>query len=156
MTPEEMQTAVRQLVDKDAIVDLVHRYSFLFDHGRLEEVVRLFTPSCVIDYGPGIAPVIQGRIEFSTLLSTENPHAFLATSHHNANVLVTFDDADHAHVSTSLFAWHQAVEGPNPRVWGYYFDEVERTPEGWLIARRELRVGGQENFDVEWTPLVGR
>jgi hypothetical protein len=154
MTPDETQVALRRLMDKDAISDLVHRYSFLFDHGRLAEVVALFTPDCVIDYGPGIAPVIRGRAEFTALLSADNPHAFLGTSHHNANVLVTFDGPDHARVATSLYAWHHAAEGPNPRVWGYYFDDVVRSSEGWLMARRELRVGGHENFPIEWKPLV--
>jgi hypothetical protein len=80
----------------------------------------------------------------------------LATSHHNANVLVTFIDVDRAEVKTSLYAWHHAAEGPNPRVWGYYFDEVARTSQGWRIAARQLRIGGQENFPIQWHPLVER
>jgi hypothetical protein len=154
MTPEQMEAAVHQLVDKDAIVDLVHRYSFLFDHLRYDEIPSLFTEDCVIDYGRGIAPLIQSRAEFAAMLSAQGGTGFLGTSHNNANVLVTFDGPDRADVVTSLYAWHHASDGPNPRVWGYYYDKVVRTPGGWLLSYRQLRVSGQENFPIEWIPLI--
>jgi SnoaL-like domain len=50
-------TSIRQLIDKDQIVDLVHRYSYCVDHRLYDEAVSLFTEDCVVDYGPGIAPV---------------------------------------------------------------------------------------------------
>ena len=49
-------TSIRQLIDKDQIIDLVHRYSYCVDHRLYDEVVALFTEDCVVDYGPGIAP----------------------------------------------------------------------------------------------------
>ena len=154
MNAQEIEAALRTLLDKDEIVDLVHRYSYLFDHGRQSEVPSLFTEDCVVDYGPGIAPVINGRDQLVSLLSSGDSAGFLGTSHHNANVLVAFDGADRADVVTSLYAWHHATSGPNPRVWGYYYDTVVRTIDGWRISRRQLRVSGQENFPVEWHPLV--
>jgi len=110
----------------------------------------------VIDYGPGVGPVIRGReglARFRRDRGTGEAEAFKATSHHNANVLVSFDGPDRATVLTSLYAWHQAAEGPNPRVWGYYHDVVVRTGEGWRIAERQLRIGGQEHFSLAWHPL---
>jgi hypothetical protein len=29
-----------------------------------------------------------------------------------------------------------------------------RTPEGWRFARRQLRVAGSENWDIEWHPII--
>jgi hypothetical protein len=75
---------------------------------------------------------------------------FKATSHHNANVLVTFEDADKATVLTSVYAWHEQADGINPKLWGYYHDSVVRTPEGWRIATRQLRVLGVEDWDSKW------
>ena len=49
--------AVERLIDKDEIIDLVHRYSYCVDHRLYDEVVELFTEDCVVDYGPGIPPV---------------------------------------------------------------------------------------------------
>ena len=51
------QAALRRLVDKDSIVDLVHRYSYCVDHRLYDEVVELFTEDCTVDYGPGWPPV---------------------------------------------------------------------------------------------------
>ena len=87
----------------------------------------------------------------------EHPDAgFAATSHHNANVLVTFEDLDHASVLTSVYAWHQRADGGTPRLWGYYHDAVVRVAEGWRIAERQLRTLGVEDWSVEMHPALGR
>ena len=82
--------ALRRLVDKDEIVDLVHRYSYGVDHRLYDEVVELFTEDCVVDYGPAFAPV-HGRAALRKMFGSPGV-GFAATSHHNANVLVTFDE----------------------------------------------------------------
>ena len=46
------QNALRRLLDKDSIIDLVHRYSYCVDHRLYDEVVELFTEDCTVDYGP--------------------------------------------------------------------------------------------------------
>ena len=82
--------ALQQLIDKDEIVDLVHSYSYCVDHRLYDEVVQLFTEDCVVDYGPGVPPV-RSRAGLRQMFG--HPDAgFAATSHHNANVLVTFED----------------------------------------------------------------
>jgi hypothetical protein len=85
---------------------------------------------------------------------TEERPAFLVTSHHNANVLVTFDGDDRATVHTSLYAWHHTSQDTTPRVWGYYDDVAVRTPDGWRLAERRLRVAGNEDWVVAWHPLL--
>ena len=52
-----VEAAMQRLIDKDEIIDLVHRYSYCVDHRLYDEVVELFTEDCVVDYGPGIAPL---------------------------------------------------------------------------------------------------
>ncbi|HEY8060521.1 MAG TPA: nuclear transport factor 2 family protein, partial [Acidimicrobiales bacterium] len=126
-------------MDKDEVIDLVHRYSYCVDHRLYDEVASLFTEDCVVDYGPDFGPPIRGRLALRKMFG--HPSAgYRATSHHNANVLVTFDDVDHATVRTSVYAWHQRRDLTTPRLWGYYHDTVERGPDGWLIATRQLRV----------------
>jgi hypothetical protein len=145
-------SALRRLVDKDAIIDLVHGYSFCVDHRLYYEVASLFTEDCVVDYGPGYAP-IRGRLALRKMFGRPSL-GFRATSHHNANVLVTFDDDDHANVRTSVYAWHQRNDTTTPKLWGYYHDTVERGPGGWLIATRQLRVLGVEDWDAPMHPAV--
>lgn len=156
---DELTLAVRRLQDKDQIVDLVHRYSYLVDHKQPDELMELFTDDCVVDYGPGLGQPVRGRTAFRAMFganrepSDERP-GFLVTSHHNANVLVTFQGDDRASVLTSLYAWHRTTTGGTPRVWGYYHDVVVRTSEGWRISERQLRVAGNEGWDVGWHPLI--
>jgi hypothetical protein len=143
---------IRQLIDKDQIIDLVHEYSYCVDHRLYDEVVELFTEDCVVDYGPGIAPM-RSRATLREMFAHPGGR-FIATSHHNANVLVTFDGADRASVRTAVYAWHKRADGVTPRLWGYYHDTVVRLPEGWRIARRQLRVLGVEDWQMEMHPAV--
>jgi 3-phenylpropionate/cinnamic acid dioxygenase small subunit len=143
----EAEAAVGRLIDKDQIVDLVHRYSYCVDHRLYDEVVELFTEDCVVDYGPGVAPV-RSRAGLRRMFGHPGS-GFAATSHHNANVLVTFEDQDRASVRTSVYAWHRRDDGTTPRVWGYYHDSVVRLPDGWRIAERQLRTLGSEDWHME-------
>jgi hypothetical protein len=100
--------AIRRLIDKDEIVDLVHEYSYFVDHGLYDDVVGLFTEDCMVDYG--IAPPVHSRASLRRMFGHSGGE-FAATSHHNANVLVRFDDADRASVRTSVYAWHKRSDG---------------------------------------------
>jgi hypothetical protein len=148
------EAAVRRLIDKDQIIDLVHRYSYCVDHRLYDEVVELFTEDCVVDYGPGIAP-LRSRADLRQMFGHPGG-AFVATSHHNANVLVAFGDLDHASVRTSVYAWHLRADGGTPRVWGYYHDLVVRLPDGWRFAERQLRALGTENWNMEMHSALDR
>jgi len=152
----DVEGVLQRLVDKDEIVDLVHRYSYCVDHRLYDEVVSLFTEECMVDYGrPSIAPPVRGRRALRQMFG--HPAAgFAATSHHNANVLVTFEDEDHASVRASVYAWHRRKDGTTPRLWGYYHDTVARGPDGWLIATRQLRVLGTEDWESDWHPAIER
>jgi 3-phenylpropionate/cinnamic acid dioxygenase small subunit len=138
--------AIGRLIAKDEIMDLVHRYSYCVDHRLYDEVVELFTDDCVVDYGPEYRTA-RSAADLRRLLA--NPEGgFVATSHHNANVLVTFEDPDHASVHTSVYAWHQRSDGVTPRLWGYYHDSVVRLADGWRIAERHLQALGTENWNA--------
>jgi hypothetical protein len=154
------EVAMRRLLDKDAIIDLVHRYSYLVDHRLHDELAELFTQDCLVDYGPGFGPPAHGRRAFRALFGRSEPLSesrpgFLVTSHHNANVLVDLENDARASVRTSVYAWHRTTQGVTPRVWGYYHDVVVRTPDGWRFAERQLRVAGSQDWDMAWHPLIG-
>jgi hypothetical protein len=92
--------AIRRLIDKDQIIDLVHEYSFYVDHRMYDHVVELFSEDCVVDYGPSWPPV-HSRARLREMFGDPRG-GYAATSHHNANVLVTFDGSDRALVRTSV------------------------------------------------------
>ena len=158
---------LQRLLDKDAIIDLVHKYSYCVDHRLWSNLPTLFTEDCVIDYGPGSSPVVRSRAAFQQMLgssagsSTFRP-GFVGTSHHNANVLVAFDDDDLATVRSSLYAWHRMTVGPTatgqiwnhttPQVWGYYHDVVRRIDNVWRFAERKLHLLGAQDWHDQYHP----
>jgi len=145
------RSALQMLVDKDSIQDLMHQYSYCVDHRRYDDVVELFTSDCVVDFGPRTGSTVRSRSALRRLFGDPRGR-FEATSHHNANVLVTFESDDSAMVRTSVYAWHRQTDGTTPELWGYYHDSVVRTPDGWRIASRQLRVlgGDRSNKKRHW------
>ena len=125
------------------------RRRLLLRETTIDEVAELFTEDCVVDYGPAFAPPVRGRAALRKMFGHPGG-GFAATSHHNANVLVTFEDDDRASVRTSLYAWHKMADGTTPELWGYYHDVVVRGSGGWQIATRQLRVLGVADWDIEW------
>ena len=148
----DLERDLRRLLDKDEIVDLVHRYSYFVDHQLHDQLAELFSEDCVVDYGPGFGPPVRGRKAFRAMLGAKS--GFVATSHHNANVLVTFEGDDRASVLTSVYAWHRTPKGATPQIWGYYHDVVRRTADGWRLAERQLRAAGHEHWAPKMHPLV--
>lgn len=143
---DDAAAAIARLIAKDEIIDLVHRYSYCVDHRLYDEVVELFTEDCEVDYGPEFR-TMRSRSDLRRMFGSPE-EIFASTSHHNANVLVTFEDPDHASVRTSVYAWHKRSDGVTPRLWGYYHDSVVRLPDGWRIAERRLRILGTEDWTV--------
>jgi hypothetical protein len=140
---------LQELWDKEAIRDLVYRYSYYFDKNQREEFLDLFAEDCVFDPGPGSGGPVHGR---AALADPSRRRALAATSHHNANVLITFDGPGRALVHTTFFAWHRLADGREPLVWGYYDDIVVRHDDRWRFAQRVVRVYGDSGFGTSWNP----
>jgi ketosteroid isomerase-like protein len=151
----DLDARVARLEAHEAIRALVADYSFHMDHADFGAVAALFTDGCSVDFG--IAPPLEGRARLEQFLAAAaqpaDPAArMLATSHHNADLRIELGDEAHARGTVSLYAWHAPAAGGRAEVWGYYFDDYERTPAGWRIATRLLRVCGEDAFPAPWTP----
>jgi len=138
------------------IEDLVHAYARLVDLNRPVDIAALFTAECWVDFGPG-APTgapMRTRAEVAERLA-HGLSIFVATSHHVSNLEVEVDpDAGRAAGSCYVYAWHRfADDRPDADVWGRYHDEYVRDAGTWYIARRELRVAGEQGFPIEFTPI---
>ena len=60
--------ALQRLIDKDHIIELIHRYSYCVDHRLYDEVVELFTEDCLVDYGRG-GPPVQSKINLRRMFA---------------------------------------------------------------------------------------
>ncbi len=146
---------VQQLVDRQAIEDLILAYCERFDRNDPEGVAALFTPDAVIDYNPD-TPNIRGDAMAATIAEGLS-NLFAATSHHVSNIQVSFDAADRAHSLSYVYAWHRYHgDAPDGYLWGRYRHRFERTARGWKISELILEGAGTRDFHRERMHPIGR
>ena len=148
--PGDRDPGLAALLDRQAIVDLLHEYCRCSDRNDCVGIAACFTDDCLADYGPGVGPPTRG----SQARHDDAQAAlklFSATSHHLSNVVVAFDGPDAAVTSCNVYAWHRPVApGPDWHLWAQYHDRVVRTDGGWRIAERRMLVAGSDGFPPEW------
>jgi uncharacterized protein (TIGR02246 family) len=148
--------AVRELVDRQAIADLVHAYCRHFDQNEPDEVAALFTDDAVVDYGPEAATIV-GSAAIAATIAVGLEQTFAATSHHVSNIQLAFDGPDRATGVTYLYAWHRYRDGaPDGELWARYHHRFERTAAGWRIAELVLRAAGTKDFHRATMHPTGR
>ena len=80
-----------------------------------------------------------------------------ATGHLLGGTEIDFTGADSASVQTVVHAWHRREDGgPDVVLYGRYVAEWVRTPDGWGIGVRELRVAGATDWDGTGLTPLGR
>jgi uncharacterized protein (TIGR02246 family) len=148
--------AVRELVDRQLITDLIHAYCEHFDDNDPAGVAGLFTEDATVDYGPELPTLVGPRaIEAAVAAGLET--IFAATSHHVSNIRITFDRDDAAEGISYLYAWHRYLDGaPDGELWGRYRYRFVRTPAGWRIASLLLQATGMVDFHRSTMHPIGR
>lgn len=122
--------------DRDAIRDLLARYTYNGDRGRLGEMTACFAADGVLEF-LGQAP--QGPAAIEAALSSGTRDARLTfIRHHITNPLIAVD-GDTA-IARSYFTVHSNF-GPDHS--GTYDDQLVRTIAGWRFAHRRVRIDWQ-------------
>lgn len=122
--------------DRDAIRDLLARYTYNGDRGRLDEMTACFADDGVLEY-LGNAP--KGPAAIKAALSSGTRDARLTfVRHHITNPLIAVD-GDTA-TARSYFTVHSNF-GPDHS--GTYDDALVRTGAGWRFAHRRVRIDWQ-------------
>jgi ketosteroid isomerase-like protein len=148
--------AVRELLDRQAIAELIQAYCLHFDQNEPEQVAALFTADATVDYWPE-APTIMGAASIASTIAVGLEQTFAATSHHVSNIQLEFDGPDRARGVTCLHAWHRYRDGsPAGELWGRYHHRFERTADGWRIAELVLRAAGSVDFHRATMHPIGR
>jgi len=138
--------------DRLALTDLLLEYCRLLDENDPDGVAELFSEDCVVELADDPDGTTRGREEMRRRLP-ERYSRFAATSHHLSNVQIEFEGSDRARALSYVYAWHRFANGAEGEIWGRYQDLFQRTPQGWRIHRRRLRVAGARNFDRRWYPV---
>lgn len=149
-------TALRHLIDKDAIAGLIHAYCYHFDRNEPDAVAALFASDAVVDYGPE-TPDLHGMAAIRKAVAAGLQNTFAATSHHVSNIEIQFDTPDTASGICYLYAWHRYRSGaPEGELWAQYHHAFVRLAEGWRISRLVLKAAGTRDFHRASMHPIGR
>ncbi len=133
---------VRNLVERQAIVDLLHHMCYLIDSFQIDRLVQeVYAPDGSDDHGGG--PVV-GR-EAVRAWYTDSTRNVAAIAHNIANIVVDLD-GDKAKVRSNVvtLTWTMANADKGPmRNIDYalsltYHDKLTKYPEGWRLDERVL------------------
>lgn len=122
--------ALRGLLDRQAIVDCVHRYARGVDRGDEELLRSAYHDDAVERHGP-YAGGLDGLVEF--LGAAHRP--FPGYQRYVTNTSVELD-GDDAHAESYYLCVLRRDDGRLLLSGGRYVDRLERRGDGWRIARR--------------------
>jgi SnoaL-like domain len=130
----ERSDELRYLIDRQAILDCIHRYCRGLDRHDDELLESAFHPDAIDNHGSWFG----GREEFVRWANHECHEGLLSHQHHvtthNCEI-----DGDVAHTETYVLFIHR--QGDRRTVLcggGRYLDRLERRDGEWRIARRRL------------------
>ena len=140
----------RELLDRQAISELIYRYCLHVDSYQMEALAEVFFEDCLTDYGPALGGPVRGRDAVMQALSS-GLRSFEATHHQVSNILLHFASPDRATGTSYVIAWHRPPgDAPDVTVYAQYHDVFERREARWGIAERRILVAGETGFPIEW------
>jgi 3-phenylpropionate/cinnamic acid dioxygenase small subunit len=149
-----MSDALRELLDRAEINDLLARYSTALDSRDWSQLGTVFLPEAICDYGTLGNP--SGLDEITALIRGTIDDLD-ATQHLVANVVVQVQ-GDEATADCYLISQHIRRDTPGGDHYflgGRYSDRLVRTAAGWRIAHRTLhRMWTTGNREVVRRPGV--
>jgi ketosteroid isomerase-like protein len=141
---------LRRLLDRTAIVEVIHAYCDHVDRVDVDALVDLFTEDAVLDYGN--SALFEGRAALRDLFGNRLG-VDRATNHHCSTERVLAYDGTTAETVAYVYAFHEVLEtGQHLHVWGRYEDSFRLDGDTWRISSRRIRVAGVETNDGQALP----
>jgi len=127
---------VRELLDREHIRDLVHRYCWAVDRGTLEEVMALFHTECNLALVPGKRYLGREATHKWYNVYMQNRMEVLRHLIHNQVITVNGDTA----TSKSYFDAVGDLKGESITVAGFYEDTLLRVNEEWKFTEKIIKL----------------
>lgn len=134
--------------DRDQIRDLLARYTYSGDRGRVADLAACFAADGILEY-PGNEARGPDAIAAALGSGSRNP-ALTFVRHHITNPLI--EVAGNTATARSYFAVH--ADGGSDHS-GTYDDRLIRSSAGWLFSHRRVRVDWQA-ADSLFRPMTTR
>jgi hypothetical protein len=108
----------------------------------MDLLASCFTDDGYLDIGP--EPRLQTRGASAIGEAMTRMRRFARSSHHLSNIQIEFEGSDRANCVSYILAWHETPDGSSGTMMGQYHDCFVRTPVGWRISSRQLRMSGSD------------
>jgi hypothetical protein len=133
---DKMELLLGELVDREKIRELLHRYCWAVDHGTLPEVMALFHEHCSLGLVPGKR--YEGRVAVQRWYDVylQNRMEVLRHLIHNQVIVIDGDSA----TSKSYFDAVGDLKGESITVAGYYEDTLRRVEGEWKFTEKIIRL----------------
>lgn len=129
---------IDEVCEREAIRDLLTRYTYGGDRGRTAALAACFAPDGILEFPGAVATGPEAIVEALTSGIANPARTFVR--HHITPALIDLADDGETATSRSYF---QVVSNAGPDHAGTYNDRLRKTPVGWRFAHRQVRVDWQ-------------
>ena len=139
-------------MDRSAVVqgvtDTLYDYCTFGDEARLNDFVALFCEDGCFGRFERHARI---RKVAAALLNT-----WSASSHHITNIRVTPISDTEASSLSSVYAWHQRLDGSQYESWGRFVDRLRFEDGRWRFVDHQVQMAGYHGIGDQGVPPVPR
>jgi hypothetical protein len=134
---ENNMDAIQQLLDKQAISEVLYRRARAGDRADAELAHTCYHPGATERHGEfdGLATDFIDKVSFTRPRPGSPINGMF---HFLSNILVDFTDDDNAFVESYHVAWVQMTDGNDAVIGGRYFDRFGRREGRWAITHRDV------------------
>ena len=153
MSNSTSEARLRQLLDRAEISDVQLRYATGTDSHNWELFRSCFTDEIEADFSE-VVGLPAARVNADEWVKGLAPtmESFSATHHAMSNIVITFQDDNHATCVAHVQARHHkpnTTGGSDQTVYGFYTNQYERNSSGWRISKVKLNVSWMTgNFGI--------
>jgi hypothetical protein len=154
---------IREIRDRTAIAELMHRYCRLADSDDGPGMVTLFTEDCRCDFYAGHQPALEmaGRGQLLDQIQ-QSLTTVRSGSHYVSNMEIVFDGPHRAMLYCYMYSWQRFHDWPvraDCHRYGRYEMRAVRAADGWRFDRMRLVASGEyggarigEQLGRPWPP----
>jgi 3-phenylpropionate/cinnamic acid dioxygenase small subunit len=136
-TPTTVEQRLQHLEDRAAIIEVAVQYATAIDAADWDRFGTLFTDQVHIDFSSAGMPAADFARGDFVGFARQGLEIWDARQHLSTNHEVEFDDQDddRAVMRSYMYAQHHKAGAPTFVMHGSYKHTMQRTSDGWRIAR---------------------
>lgn len=140
MSEMDLETRVRRLEDRNAIIDIVIKYATTVDAGDWTGLASIFTDPVHVDFSEAGMPAADFPRDQFVSFAEQGLAGWTARQHLSPNHQVEFgdDDPNTALCRSYMYAQHYLKDAPGGEFYlmrGSYDNYMVRSTDGWKITR---------------------